>query len=175
MTQSISGSAVNATFVENYAYDRVNRLATANGQDSGSVFALLPTVIAQCATSTNCSKTGLAMAILPSALGSSGRVVRILEEAGCAIHLEVQGAEGAYEVIANNQPRGVTPSSWKAPHMQGSGAGQFGGRKLFKEIREAARQFGREQWANEVVIQGGARTSGANPGRVPPPIRIRVR
>ncbi len=36
---------------------------------------------------------------------------------------------------------------------------------MLKEIRDAAKQFGREQGAKGVVIQGGARTSGANPGR----------
>lgn len=58
--------------------------------------------------------------------------------------------------------------------MQGSGAGQFGGKELVREIREAAKQFGKEQGAKEVIIQGGARTSGANPGHTPPPFRISV-
>ncbi|MFN9299203.1 MAG: hypothetical protein ACK6DZ_16045, partial [Acidobacteriota bacterium] len=106
-------------------------------------------------------------------LGSSRRAIRILEEVAGAIHLEVQGARGTYQVIANISREGDT-IILQGAHMQGSGAGQFGGKELLKEIREAAKQFGREQGAKEVVIQGGARTSGANPGHIPPPIRIKV-
>lgn len=112
------------------------------------------------------------MGILPG-LGLPGRTIRIIEKAAGAIHLEVKGAKGTYEVIANISREGDTIIVEDA-HMQGSGAGQFGETQLLNEIREAAKQFGREQGVKEVVIQGGARTSGANPGHIPPPIRIKV-
>ncbi|MFN7543641.1 MAG: RHS repeat domain-containing protein [Acidobacteriota bacterium] len=148
----------------------VSDAAQATGRLTGA------TDVAQCLTSgitgSGCSKTGVAMAMLPG-LGSSRRAIRILEEVAGAIHLEVQGARGTYQVIANISREGDT-IILQGAHMQGSGAGQFGGKELLKEIREAAKQFGREQGAKEVVIQGGARTSGANPGHIPPPIRIKV-
>jgi len=164
---SMIGDAFTAHGVAQFASDA----AQATGNLTGA------TAVAQCLTSgitgSGCSKTGVAMAILPGALGSSGRAIRILEEVAGAIHLEVQGAKGTYEVIANITREGDT-IILEGAHMQGSGAGQFGGKELLKEIREAAKQFGKEQGAKEVVIQGGARTSGANPGHVPPPIRIKV-
>jgi hypothetical protein len=54
--------------------------------------------------------------------------------------------------------------------MQGPGAGTIG----LRELREFARQLGREQGVNRVLIEGGTRTTGANPGHTPQRIEIKV-
>ena len=54
--------------------------------------------------------------------------------------------------------------------IDGPGRGTMG----IRELREFARQLGRQQGASEVVIEGGRRLTGANPGRIPHTIRIRV-
>jgi RHS repeat-associated protein len=55
--------------------------------------------------------------------------------------------------------------------IQGAGANTVG----LSSTRQYARDIGKAFGAKEVIIQGGRRTSGANPGRTPVPIRIRVR
>jgi len=87
-----------------------------------------------------------------------GRVINVLEESGGVVHVEVKAAQGAYEVMANVRREGTT-LILDAAHIEGSGAGQFGP-GMIRELREAARQFGREQGATEVVVNPGARTSG---------------
>ena len=52
----------------------------------------------------------------------------------------------------------------RGAHIEGDGT--------LKEALSAAKAFGREQGVKEVVIEGGARTTGANPGHVPRPITI---
>jgi hypothetical protein len=42
-------------------------------------------------------------------------------------------------------------------------------------MRQFARDIGKAFGVKEVDIQGGRRTSGANPGRIPIPIKIKVR
>jgi hypothetical protein len=96
--------------------------------------------------------------------GRAGRTIRLLERgAAGTVHLEVRTARGAYEVIANLRREGTTIILDRA-HIEGSGAGQFGP-ALLRELRDAARQFGREQGASRVIVNPGVRTSGANPGR----------
>ncbi len=54
--------------------------------------------------------------------------------------------------------------------MQGPGAGTVG----LRELREFARHLGREQGVQRVLIEGGTRTTGANPGHVPRRIEIKM-
>jgi hypothetical protein len=56
-------------------------------------------------------------------------------------------------------------------HIDGPGAGSFG----VGELREFARQLGREQGAQRVIIQGAERSTGANPGKIPRAITIEVK
>lgn len=40
--------------------------------------------------------------------------------------------------------------------------------------RTFVRELGKQQGAKEVVIKGGERTTGANPGKTPKPVRVKV-
>jgi hypothetical protein len=55
-------------------------------------------------------------------------------------------------------------------HIDGPGANSVGSGTLARYARDIGKAFG----AKEVIIQGATRTTGANPGRTPKPIRIRV-
>jgi hypothetical protein len=46
------------------------------------------------------------------------------------------------------------------------------GQATLKEALSAAKAFGREQGARKVIIEGGKRTTGANPGHIPRPIEL---
>ena len=106
--------------------------------------------------------------------GRAGRAIRILERglAGTT-HIEVKTARGVYEVLANVRRNGGTIILDKA-HIQGSGAGQFGP-GMIRELREAARQFGRESGATRVIVNPAIRSSGANPGRAMRSFEVEVR
>jgi hypothetical protein len=54
--------------------------------------------------------------------------------------------------------------------MEGQGPGSV----RIRELRELAREFGRQQGAKRVRIYGGVRTTGANRGHKPKPIMISV-
>jgi len=43
------------------------------------------------------------------------------------------------------------------------------------EIREAARELGRQQGVSTVEVRGGVRTGGANAGQAPPPFTVKVK
>jgi RHS repeat-associated protein len=104
--------------------------------------------------------------------GASGRVVRIVEQAPGVIHLEVKTAQGVYEVVANVVQEGSTVVL-KQVDIQGT-EGMFGGPALIKELRAAAKQLGKMMGVDEVVVEGGVRRSGANPGHTPPAFRVKV-
>ena len=54
----------------------------------------------------------------------------------------------------------------RGAHVEGSGT--------WSELRAAAQQWGRANGVKRVVIEGGKRTTGANPGHIPRPIIIEV-
>jgi hypothetical protein len=55
-------------------------------------------------------------------------------------------------------------------HIDGPGAGSLGPR----ELRRLATDLGRQHGAKEVIIYGGKRTTGANPGHTPREVRFPV-
>jgi len=141
------------------------------GRSAASVIAPQASGIAECITpGGNCDNTNLAMAVLPGALGRAGRVIRILEEAGGVVHLEVKTAQGTYEVIANITREG-DKIVLEGAHIQGSGSGQFGP-GLRKELPAAAREFMRREGVSAVEVRPGVRTSGANAGRAMRPFTV---
>ena len=54
--------------------------------------------------------------------------------------------------------------------IDGAGPGSIG----LKQLRELARRFARSQAASSVRVRGTTRTTGANPGKVPREVVIRV-
>ena len=58
----------------------------------------------------------------------------------------------------------------KGTHIGGAKAGEIGTSELF----DIARQYGREQGAKKIIIEGGKRSSGKMKGKVPRPITINL-
>ena len=55
-------------------------------------------------------------------------------------------------------------------HIDGPGAGA----SSVSELKGFARELGRQNDVKEVIVQGAPRTTGANPGKVPVPIKIKI-
>jgi hypothetical protein len=93
-------------------------------------------------------------------------IVRIIEEDGNVMHAVVQTAAGPVTVMANviREPHRLLLAQI---HVEGTGlTGAI--------IKEAAKELGLKNGVSEVVLYGGMRTSGANPGRTPRTIRVQV-
>jgi riboflavin biosynthesis pyrimidine reductase len=96
-------------------------------------------------------------------------IVRIIEQEGSTVHLHIKGAKGDIEVMAEMTKEGDKLILRNA-HVQGGGAGT----SSLSELKSAARELGKQQGVKEVVVEGGTRTSGANVGKAPIPIKIKV-
>ena len=99
----------------------------------------------------------------------AGRTISIIERDGNVYHLIARGPKGEIEVITNLWLEGGQ-LILTGTHIEGSGPGSLG----VAELREFARELGRRFGAHEVVVLGGVRTTGANVGHTPRPIRIKV-
>lgn len=91
---------------------------------------------------------------------------RIIERAGDVIHIAVKTAKGEVEVVAHVAKEG-NRLVLKKVHVQGSGANSLGVRELRQLEREFAQEIGKREGVKEVIIEGGKRESGANPGKIP--------
>jgi hypothetical protein len=80
-----------------------------------------------------------------------------------------QGKNGPITVITEMTKKG-DQLLLKGTHIDGGGKGS----SSLSELKELARDFGRQQGVKEILVEGGRRTTGANPGKVPRPIRIKV-
>jgi hypothetical protein len=98
---------------------------------------------------------------------SAGSILKIIEQDGSAIHAVIQTSKGPIEVMANMTKEGDKLM------LKGAHVGE--GEKLsLGEIKQAARELGRQEGASEVEVQGGVRTGGANPGHTPKPFTVKV-
>jgi len=89
--------------------------------------------------------------------------VRILERDGNVVEAAFRGATGEARVITEVLREGDT-LVLRGTHISGSAT--------LREAFGAAREFGRQEGARFVRIEGGVRTTGANPGHVPRPITL---
>jgi hypothetical protein len=89
--------------------------------------------------------------------------VTILEREGNVIIGSFKGSAGEARFITEMVREGDT-LILRGTHIEGQGT--------LKEALNVAKQFGHEQGASRVIIEGGRRTRGANPGHVPRPIII---
>lgn len=97
--------------------------------------------------------------------------IRVLERDGDTIIYSVRTKPGdEIQIIANQSKRG-RDLVLEQVHIQGGGPGT----SSVRELRDFARTLGRQQGADNVIISGATRTTGAGPGRVPATIRIRVK
>lgn len=102
-------------------------------------------------------------------MSDSGSRVTVLDIDKGRFHIRIDGENGPMEVITNLSQNG-NQLVLSGLHIQGSGAGS----SSLRELREAAREIGSAYGASEVLIQGGERSSGANPGHTPRDISIKV-
>jgi RHS repeat-associated protein len=98
---------------------------------------------------------------------SGGSILKILEQDADAIHAVIQTSKGPIEVMANMTKEG-DKLVLKEVHV-GEGVRLTNG-----EIRQAARELGRQEGVSTVEIQGRVRTGGANPGQRPQPFTVKV-
>lgn len=102
-------------------------------------------------------------------LGRAGmKGFRVIERAGDAIHVAVGTSKGEVQVVAIMAREGDT-LILKRLDVQGAGANSLGIRELRGLEKAFAQEIGKHEGAKTVVIEGGKRQSGANPGRVPHP------
>lgn len=94
--------------------------------------------------------------------------VRIVDRDGNVVEIVGQGTT-PITIIAELQVVGST-LILKGVHVDGRGPGS----SSVGELREMARELGRQHGAKEVTILGAKRTTGAAPGKTPRPITIRV-
>jgi hypothetical protein len=116
---------------------------------------------------------GAAATAVAAAGGDAGAVPslapRILERDGSVVRMAANGAKGVIEIVTEMTKKdGVL--TLRGTHVEGLGKGSSG----LRELREIARQLGKSEGVDRVVIEGARRTSGAKPGHVPIPITVRV-
>jgi hypothetical protein len=95
--------------------------------------------------------------------------LKIVEEDEDAIELLAKGKKGHITIYANifkEDNRLIL----RNVHLDGMGSGY----SSLTELRQIAREFGRMNHVDEVIIYGFRRTTGANAGKQPIPIRINV-
>jgi hypothetical protein len=95
--------------------------------------------------------------------------IRIVETDGDVVELLGTTAHGEINIVISLQRDG-TDLLLTGLHIDGPGRGAVG----LSMLRELARMFGRQYHVSRVIVQGGIRTTGAHPGRVPRPIIIEI-
>lgn len=103
------------------------------------------------------------VALMNQSGGAGKGGIQILERERNLIIASFKVANGEARVMAE-MVRDGDKLILRGAHIEGSGT--------LKEALSAAKAFGREQGVKQVVIEGGTRTTGANPGHVPRPIII---
>jgi RHS repeat-associated protein len=97
------------------------------------------------------------------------RTIQIVQAEGSLVEMVGTGPKGEIRVLTEMVKEGDA-LVLRGMHMQGPGAGNVG----LRELREFARQLGKEQGVNRVLIEGATRTTGATPGHIPRRIEIKV-
>lgn len=95
---------------------------------------------------------------------------RIVAQDGDAFEYSMVGRNGSEITVITNQSIEGNRLVLNGLHIDGAGAGT----SSIRELRQFARDLGRQQGVDQVVIRGGIRTTGANPGHTPRDIIVRV-
>ncbi len=95
--------------------------------------------------------------------------IKILEQDGTAFDIHCLVGEIEIEIITDLQLEG-TDLILFGLHIDGPGSGILSPALL----RQTAREFGRHWGVERVIMHGGQRTTGVNPGHVPRKIVISV-
>lgn len=94
---------------------------------------------------------------------------KIISRDGNVVEIAAKGASGTITIITKLEKVGNS-LKLSGTHIDGLGKGTSG----LKELRTLARQLGQKYRVKEVIIEGGKRTTGANPGKIPKPIKVKV-
>ncbi|MGJ7610356.1 MULTISPECIES: hypothetical protein [unclassified Variovorax] len=103
-------------------------------------------------------------------MSESGSRLVVIASGGGSIHVKIDGANGPIEMVADVSQNG-DQLVLSGLHVEGSGDNT----SSLRELREAAREVGLAYGANEVLIRGGQRANGANPGHWPRDVIIRMK
>jgi hypothetical protein len=95
--------------------------------------------------------------------------LKIVEKDEDAIELLAKGRKGDITIYANIFKEDHC-LILKNVHLDGSGPGY----SSLTELRQIAREFGKMNQVEEVIIYGFRRTTGAHVGKQPIPIRIKI-
>jgi hypothetical protein len=79
------------------------------------------------------------------------------------------GTKGEIRIMGNISREGNVITLNRA-HIEGAGPGA----SSFSEMRGIVEEFGRQQGASQIVINGARRTTGRHAGQVPRPITVDV-
>ncbi|MCP4120805.1 MAG: hypothetical protein GY751_03550, partial [Bacteroidetes bacterium] len=94
---------------------------------------------------------------------------KIVDRDGDVVEIVAPGKNGDITMITGMKKSGDT-LNLNGAHIDGLSPGK----SSITELKDFARELGRQQGVKEVIVRGGRRTTGANPGKVPRPIRIKV-
>lgn len=97
------------------------------------------------------------------------RTIQVVQREGNLVEMVGTGARGEIRVLTEMTRQGDA-IVLKGLHMEGASPGAIG----IRELHEFARQLGKEQGVNRVIVEGAKRTTGANPGHIPRTIEIKV-
>jgi len=99
---------------------------------------------------------------------AKGRV-DIVDRDGDVVELLAKGSKGDISVITKMNKKG-DDLILSGTHIDGGGKGT----SSLSELKGLAKDLGRQQGVKNVIVNGGKRTTGANPGKTPRPIKIKV-
>ncbi|MGS4987765.1 hypothetical protein ACVDG9_07370 [Roseibium sp. RP-7] len=114
--------------------------------------------------------TGADYALLRSSFAPNRTGPRVVAQDGDVFEYSMTGRNGSNITVITNQARDGNRLVLSDLHIDGAGAGT----SSVRELRQFARDLGKQQGVDQVVIKGGTRTTGANPGHTPRDIIIRV-
>ena len=100
--------------------------------------------------------------------------VRVDDDGSGVVEIGVKTDSGEISIVGeptvSDDGKTLTIGGEGGAHIEGPGGGSVG----LSGVREAGRKVGEAYGAKEVKIQGGTRTTGANIGKEPRPITIKV-
>jgi len=99
-----------------------------------------------------------------------GKTPRIVDRDEDTIEYAITGRNGSEVTVITNHRIVGDRLILEGLHIDGAGRGT----SSVRELREVARAVGKQNGVKEVVIRGGTRTTGANPGHIPREIKVRI-
>jgi len=119
---------------------------------------------------TGAALLGIGIATLDNLGSDSQGGPQIINQDGDVFEYSMAGANGSEITVITSQIIEGNSLILNGLHIDGAGAGS----SSLRELRQFARDLGRQHGVEQVVIRGGVRTTGANPGHKPRDITIRV-